>query len=70
VLRTVSNFDQPPAGLSAAQSIAANAGHRYSAYFPALEAAYRVGNVVVSDIVTNWDHYQDHIPGSQPKEKP
>ncbi|MGB8535606.1 MAG: hypothetical protein WCD57_04275 [Acidobacteriaceae bacterium] len=62
--------DQPPAGLTAAQSLAANAGHRYSAYLPALEAAYRVGNVVVSNIVTNWDRYQDHIPGSQPKEKP
>ena len=37
--------------------------HRYSAYMPALEAAYRVGNVVVSEIVTNWDRYQDHIPG-------
>jgi purine nucleoside permease len=64
VLRTVSNFDQPPIGLTAAESLAANAGHRYSAYLPALEAAYRVGNVVVSEIVTNWDRYQDRIPGS------
>ena len=39
-------------------------------YLPALEAAYRVGNAVVSNIVTNWDRYQDHIPGFQPKEKP
>jgi purine nucleoside permease len=64
VLRTVSNFDQPPIGLTAAESLAANAVHRYSAYLPALEAAYRVGNVVVSEIVTNWDRYQDRIPGS------
>ncbi len=70
VLRTVSNFDQPATGLTAAQSLAASAGHRYSAYFPALEAAYRVGDVVVSSIVTNWNRYQDHIPGSQLKEKP
>jgi purine nucleoside permease len=63
VLRTVSNFDQPPIGLSAAESLKANTGHRYSAYIPALEAAYRVGNTVVSEIVTNWDRYQDHIPG-------
>jgi purine nucleoside permease len=70
VLRTVSNFDQPATGLTAAQSLAAMQGHRYSAYLPALEAAYRVGNVVVSDIVTNWDRYQDHVPGSQLKEKP
>jgi purine nucleoside permease len=70
VLRTVSNFDQPPTGLTAAESLAANEGHHYSAYLPALEAAYRVGNVVVSEIVTNWDRYQDRIPGSQLKEKP
>jgi purine nucleoside permease len=63
VLRAVSNFDQPATGMTAAESLAANAGERYSAYLPALEAAYRVGNVVVSEIVTHWDRYQDHIPG-------
>jgi purine nucleoside permease len=63
VLRTISNFDQPAIGLTAAESLAASAGHKYSAYLPALEAAYRVGNVVVSEIVTNWDRYQDHLPG-------
>jgi purine nucleoside permease len=61
-LRTVSNFDQPPRGMTAADSLKANAGHRYSAYLPALEAAYRVGNVVVSEIVTHWDRYQNQIP--------
>jgi purine nucleoside permease len=64
VLRTVSNFDQPPAGLTAAESLAANASeHHYSAYLPALEADYRVGNKIVSEIITNWDRYQNHIPG-------
>ena len=74
VLRTVSNFDQPPTGLTAAESLAANAVHTYSAYMPALEAAYRVGNTVVSEIVTHWDGYQQHTPGSSAvaaiKEKP
>lgn len=64
VLRTISNFDQPPANLSAAESLAANAAHRYSAYLPALEAAYRVGNVVVSEIVANWATYQNAVPGT------
>ena len=50
-------------GINPAESLAASAGHKYSAYLPALEAAYRVGNVVVSEIVTNWDRYQDHLPG-------
>jgi purine nucleoside permease len=67
VLRAVSNFDQPPAGMTAAESLAANSAHRYSAYVQALEAAYRVGNVVVSEIVTNWGRYQNHIPGIAPK---
>lgn len=62
VLRTVSNFDQPPKGMTAAQSLEANSAHRYSAYLPSLEAAYRVGNGVVSEIVTHWDRYQNHIP--------
>jgi purine nucleoside permease len=62
VLRTVSNYDQPAQGATAAESLAANAEHRYSAYFPALEAAFRVGNVVVTEIVTNWDRYRDQIP--------
>jgi purine nucleoside permease len=63
VLRTVSNFDQPAIGLTPAESLAGNVVHRYSAYMPALEAAYRVGNTVVSEIVTNWARYQDHTPG-------
>jgi purine nucleoside permease len=70
VLRTVSNYDQPPAGLTAAENLVANAEHRYSAFLPALEAAYRVGNVIVSEIVTNWARYRNRIPGSQPKEEP
>jgi purine nucleoside permease len=64
VLRTVSNFDQPAIGLTPAESLAGNVVHRYSAYMPALEAAYRVGNTVVSEIVTNWALYQDHTPGT------
>jgi purine nucleoside permease len=62
VLRAVSNFDQPPIGLTAAESLAANSMRRYTAYLPALEAVYRVGNVVVSEIITNWNRYQDRIP--------
>ena len=63
ILRTISNYDQPPAGLTAAESLAANAVHTYSAYMPALEAAYRVGNAVVSEIVTHWERYQEQTPG-------
>ncbi len=62
VLRTASNYDQQPIGTTAAQSLAEAKMLSYSAYLPALEAAYRVGNTVVSKIVANWDQYRDKLP--------
>ena len=40
VLRTVSNFDQQPRGMTAAESLAQQRIGTYSAYLPSLEAAY------------------------------
>jgi len=37
-------------------------GKGYTAYIPSLEAAYRVGNVVVQELVQNWETYRDGIP--------
>jgi purine nucleoside permease len=65
VVRTVSNYDQPPPGLSAAQSLAEQKVGRYGAYLPALEAAYAVGRPVVDAIVTHWDKYRDHLPSDK-----
>lgn len=48
VLRTVSNFDQGPPGVTAAQDFAAEQHGAYTAYLPALEAAYSVGHRVVA----------------------
>ena len=62
VLRTASNYDQQRTGISAAQSVDEMKTMHYDAYLPAIEAAYRVGNVVVSKIVSNWDQYRDNIP--------
>ncbi len=47
LLRTASNFDMPPAGLTAAQNLAAEKHGEYTAYLPSLEAAYQVGHKVV-----------------------
>ena len=55
VLRTVSNYDRQPRGMSAAESLAHQRVGTYSAYLPALEAAYRVGHVVVRELLTQWD---------------
>jgi purine nucleoside permease len=57
VLRTVSNFDQQPRGMTAAESLAHQRIGSYSAYLPSLESAYTVGHVVVRELLTNWSKY-------------
>ncbi len=57
VLRTVSNFDQQPRGMTAAESLARQRVGTYSAYLPSLEAAYKVGHVVVNELITRWPKY-------------
>jgi purine nucleoside permease len=54
VLRTVSNFDRPPPGNTAAESLASMVAGNYSAYIPALEAAQIVGSRVVHYLVGHW----------------
>ena len=66
VLRTASNFDMPPPGVTAAESLAQMKLGRYSAYLPALEAAWRVGNAVVQELIRNWAKYRDVTPGGRP----
>jgi len=66
VLRTASNYDQPPAGVTAAENLARTKLGQYSAYLPALEAAWRVGNTVVEYLVGNWMKYRDVTPAGKP----
>ena len=58
VLRTASDFDQPPPGMTAAENLAHNTGRRYVGYLPAVESAWRVGNTVVQEITTHWEKYK------------
>jgi purine nucleoside permease len=62
VLRTASNYDQQRAGLTAAESLAETKIVSYVAYLPALETAFRVGRVVVDEIVSHWNRYRDTVP--------
>ena len=62
VLRTVSNYDREPIGGSPADSLQEMVSGNYSAYMPALEAAQRVGDTVVRDIVTHWTERESVIP--------
>lgn len=62
VLRTVSNYDREPRGMNAAESLAKQRVGAYAAYLPSLEAAYRVGHVVVNELLTNWTKYERAVP--------
>ena len=64
VLRAASNYDQQRAGITAAESLAETKIGSYVAYLPALEAAFRVGHVVVDEIAQHWDRYRDRTPGA------
>jgi purine nucleoside permease len=62
VLRTASNYDQQRIGATAAESISETKIRQYSAYMPSLDTAYRVGHIVVDNLVANWPQTRDHIP--------
>jgi len=65
VLRTASDYDEQRPGISAAQSLAETKIGQYPAFIPALEAAYRVGDVIVQELTGKWTQYRDHIPGAR-----
>jgi purine nucleoside permease len=62
VLRTASNFDQQRDGITAPESLAETKIGSYAAYLPALEAAWRVGHVVVRELAGKWNQYAEKIP--------
>ena len=56
-------FDQQRTGISAAESLDETKIGHYSAYRPALDAAWRVGRVVVEELVRGWAQYRNRQPG-------
>lgn len=62
VLRTASNFTLPPPGTNAAASLAKESTN-LSALRASLDAAFKVGSVVVREISGNWSRYAEMIPG-------
>src|SRR5262249_31120779 len=62
VLRTASNYDQQRPGMSAAESLADTRIGQYAGFLPALEAAWRVGHVVVEELSGHWEKYRDRGP--------
>jgi purine nucleoside permease len=66
VLRTVSNYDRQPQGLTAPESLAKQRVGAYAAYLPSLEAAYRVGHIVVTELISHWTKYEVTVPTPNP----
>jgi len=64
LLRTVSNFDRQPRGMSAAESLANQRVSKFGAYLPSLESAYRVGHVVVNELLSHWPQYEWTVAGA------
>ena len=62
VLRTASNFDSQPPGVTAAESLGGEKVGHYSAYIPSLEAAHAVGSRVVHALVAGWAKYESTPP--------
>jgi purine nucleoside permease len=62
VLRTVSNFDRQAPGSTASESLKTMTFGTYSAYVPALEAAYQTGSVVVHYLTDHWDEVREAVP--------
>lgn len=62
VLRTVSNYDREAPATTAAESLQALAKGNYSAYFPALDAAEKVGDKVVRDVIEHWNERELKLP--------
>jgi purine nucleoside permease len=67
LLRTVSNFDQQPRGMNAADSLALQRTGKYAAYLPSLDAAYKVGHAVVSQLLSHWQQYRNSVPEADEK---
>lgn len=67
VLRTASNYDSQWPGATAAESMAGEKLGVYSAYRPALEAAYVVGSRVAHALADGWKIYEDTPPGTAGK---
>ena len=65
VLRTASNYTMPPPGVTAAQNLQKE-NEGYSGLGASVESAYRVGSVVVQEILKNWTAYREHAPPLAP----
>jgi len=70
VLRTVSNYDRQPRGMSAAESLDKQRAGTTGAFSQSIENAYLVGRVVVNELLTHWPKYAKTVPGANQAAQP
>lgn len=64
VLRTGSNYSMPGSTMTAIESLTHEIGENlYPGLVPSLEAVYRVGSVVIHEILEHWEQYEKTMPG-------
>ena len=62
VLRTGSNFDRPAPGQTAHASLIASTTGASGGFMPATRNLYKVGGLLVDDIVRHWDQWREGVP--------
>ena len=62
VLRTGSNFDRPHTGQSAHASLLASTTGASGGFGPATQNLFKVGAVLVNDIVQHWAQWREGVP--------
>ena len=62
VLRAGSNYTMPPPGVRAAEYLLRES-EGYSGMIASLESLYLVGSTVIDELLGNWPHYAEHVPG-------
>ena len=66
VLRGGSNYTMQPESRSAVENLLSEGeGDEYSGLEAALENIYRVGSVVIDELLANWSLYEDEVPSAE-----
>ena len=66
VLRAGSNYTMQPESRTAVENLLSEGeGDEYSGMEAALENIYRVGSVVIDELLVNWSLYEDEIPTAE-----
>ena len=69
VLRAGSNYTMPPPGVTAVDNLVRETAE-FSGMTSALESLYRVGSAVIDELLADWPHYAENVPGADEARRP